>query len=346
MGYALFIAALLGALLMLPVSRAAAAGAAEALELFGRVAAPSLFPFLVFSNLMRKSGALDGIGRKGRLPAALMTSFAAAVCGTPSAALICRELYASGAYGRRRASLLCAAATQAGPMFVAASLAEGMAGAPGLAAPFAVSHYAPALIFSAAAGLVRLPDRGMKPARQKTAAPKRGVFLDAVNDAVTGILRIGGLLVFFRVMYAAAEDLGVLSPLPPIARFALCGVFEMTGGLSLLANHGGCTALALCAAVLSFGGICVFAQSKLMFPELEAMPYFAVKAVLAAAGYGVFMLVYRSAGGSAEASFSLSEALEGAGARGAALGGAAISFGGSLAVSLLLSSMAVKKGTA
>ena len=344
MGYAVFVAALLGALMLIPASGAACAAAADSLKLFAEVIAPSLFPFLVLAGVMIRSGVLTELRPKRRLPAAAAVQLLAAVCGTPSASLMCRELASAGVFSRRRASALCAAANQAGPVFVAVSLASGLAGSSKLALPFMLPHYLPALICAALIGAIPdSPSPAPVPAHAK--APLRGVFTGAVSDAVSAAARICGMLVFFRVAYAALCGIGLLEPLSPLAKSVLCGAFEMTGGLALLAQIGGERALALCAAVLSWGGVCVFSQSKLAFPELEAAPYFAVKAVHAAASCLLFPLFCGVLGAAEPASFSLDEALPHAAERGAVLMGLVFSLGGSLLTSALLCAAAVKKGS-
>lgn len=330
--------------MLIPASEAACAAAAEALKLFAEVIVPSLFPFLVLAGMMTKSGVLTCLRPKRRLAAAAAAQLLAAVCGTPSAALICRELSSAGMFTRRRASALCAAANQAGPVFVAVSLAKGLAGSSALALPFMLSHYLPALLFALIIGA--LPGgRSPAPAVRSVRPTVRGVFTEAVADATASIARICGMLVFFRVAFAALCGLGLLAPLPPLVRSAACGFFEMTGGLALLAEQRGIRAFSLCAAVLSWGGICVFSQSKLVFQELEAGPYFAVKAVQALASYLIFPLCAGLTGVCVPASFPLDEALSHAPDRGAVLMGLVFSLGGSLLTSALLCAAAVKKGS-
>lgn len=345
MRYALFVFALAAALIMIPFSEAACEGAADALRIFAGSMLPSLFPFLVCANMMIRSGGFELMRGRRRLPALMVTCLAAGICGTPSAALLSGELKRSGMLTVKEASFLCGAVNLAGPVFVAVTLAGAFAGNGRLGLPFAAANYAPAIVLTLVFSLVLNKKYGRAvPSINEKKPASAAVFAGAISDSVTAVLRVGGTLVFFRVLYSAAEASGLLSPIPETAGKLIAGCLEMTNGLELLASGGTGTELALCAFVLSFGGLCLFAQAKQIFPELKAGPYFAAKAV---SGFMSFLLMRALLDlfpAAAEAASMLSEGLAGPKERASVLFAFAGAFGLSLAASALLAGFAAKNG--
>lgn len=289
MGYVFFfLMAAFGALLI-PFSDRAFEGASEGLRTFTYQVAPSLFPFTVCACFFTRSGKAD----PGKLRPALRypaAAFFSAVCGTPSAAMIC-GMVCPGDAGM--ASALCAVCNQAGPMFIVSTLSSAFFGDRSLALPLALSHYLPA--FSGSLILCAFgARRGSHDEKLSSPPPpsSASAFTGAISEAVTAMLRVCGTIVFFRTAQAVAEPL-LLPGAPAIIKGAAAGAFEMTNGLRLVSLAGNTrNALTLASFILSFGGICLFAQSKLIYTELRAGPYFAAKAATGALSALTFWLLY------------------------------------------------------
>lgn len=287
--------------LLLVENEAAAAGAAEGLRLFAESVLPALFPFMVCGHYIAGCGLPrpgKGAGKAAGPLYALGASLLCFACGTPSASLICSRAHAEG-MDRKRASMLCAALNQTGPLFIIGVLSAKMLGAKGLWPVFVSAHFAPSAAAACAIGFDSIG--AAAPLNEEAPSAK---FAAALSEAVSAVLRVGGAIVFFRVLTAAAEGTGLLPHASGTAKALTSGLLEMTNGLALLTEALPPTRLccAACAAMLGFGGICLYAQSKLFFRELAAPPYFAVKAALAAASFAAAYLLYPLAGGSVSAS--------------------------------------------
>lgn len=281
----------------------AAAGAADGLRLFADSMLPCLFPFMVCGYYL--AGEKQTL--RGGKPGAVWLAMTCAVCGTPSAALACGRLTG---LSRRRASMLCAALNQTGPLFLTGVLCADLLGAPRLWPMFAAAHYLPAAL----AAVVIMPSCGGKaPADSKPIERKEPLlrFAGALSDAVSAILRVGGTVVFFRVLHTVVSAAGVFSPLPSWAAASASGLLEMTNGLALAAAEGMAlrAKCALCGFLLSFGGVCVFMQSKLFMRELSPLPYFAVKLGLGMASGLICWLLFPYVGGASSAVAGLDETL-------------------------------------
>ena len=285
MGYAFFILMLAVAALMIPFCAAAYEGAVSGLKLFTETILPTVFPFLVCANCISGSGVLPALmQRSGFLSRFFLWAFTA-FCGTPSSPVLFNDLTRDGVMEQRRASFLCGLTNQMGPNFIVLALCGGFFGRRELAWLFAVSHYTPALLLSALFFKTEGTD-GVFAARKPAE-----LFPAAVSEAVSAVLRIGGTIVFFSVIRSLFDSIGPLR-VSGQAKAFLMGMIEMTNGLSVLASDTSRLTAALCAFVLSFEGLCIFTQSKLVFPSLNAGLYLAAKLMHGAASFISAYLLY------------------------------------------------------
>ena len=284
MRYAFFIFMLAFAIVLIPFHSAAAQGASEGLLLFANNVLPSLFPFFVCAHFITLSGIISAGGKRsssGYMLYWLITG----ICGTPSASLICESIYSSGVLSINRASVLCAILNQTGPVFIISTLSVGFLGNAGYALPFAISHYIPAAMLSALFIIINKSHKSCEPVCQAPKLKKKPdpnilkLFSESISDAVISVLRVGGTIVFFRVAYCVLSSL--LAPLHISSDVfnTASGLFEMTNALQLITALPSRLNLSLCAFLLSFGGFCIFVQSKMLFPSLSAMPYLAAKLI-------------------------------------------------------------------
>ena len=292
--------------LLIVFSEAASSGAREGLALFAGSVLPCLFPFMVCGHYISECG-LPRPRSRGKLIGLLYafgTALICAVCGTPAGALVSAKACSEG-MSERRASMLCAALNQTGPLFIIGVTADTMLGVKGLWPVLAAAHYTPCLIAACALGV------GGEPGESTERVPPLKLFADSLSEAVSSVLRVGGTIVFFRVLISVFETSGAFAGFGGAMKATLAGALEMTNGLSLLTSSLPPSRLccAWCAALLSFGGGCVFMQSKLFFGELKAAPYLAVKAALAAASFGLAYLIYPFFGGAVGAGYFPSESV-------------------------------------
>lgn len=343
MGYAFFVVMLIIAALMIPFSREAAEGAAEGLRLFALSVLPSLFPFFVCANYLSGSGILQKAMRGKKAFVFVFSSVFTAICGTPSAALVCEKLVSYGYCEKREASLLCAALNQAGPVFIISTVSAGFLGRIGFAPLFALAHYLPSfaavLILSVA---FRFRHSDLCDPIKSVVMPPAALFAESVSQAVTNILRAGGTIVFFRVLHSIAAGFGLDRYLSAEVSGLLTGCFEMTNGVQLLCAHGSTEALSFCAFLISFGGVCIFLQTKMLFPGLDSAAYFSVKLAVGAASAILFYVLLRNFAPSIEViggvgNGSFSDDISSIKARVAALIAFSASSGLALTVSAILS---------
>lgn len=359
MGYAFFVLMLFAALLLLIFHGAAADSAAEGLRLFCGSVLPCLFPFMVCGKYFAEFlGGRSFSGKKAhtrfsRVRAALSTlpeALVCAVCGLPSAAVICGKKSGAG-LSARHASALCAALNQVNPLFIIGLASAELLKAPGLWPLLAAAHYLPALLLAVLLSALGA-EADLKPIPAVDAGAVKSplaLFGSAVSGASVAALRICGTMVFFKVMLSALGAAGLERVIGGKGFALFSGVLEMTNGLYAV------VALPLeprlCAAVvsffMSFGGLCVFIQSALFFEELKPLPYFAAKLLTGALSFGICYLFFpvEAAAVMAQQGGSLAEAGGAAFERGVTLLYSSLSFALAACVSYLYSRLFVKKRT-
>lgn len=275
MGYASFLLMLIFAALLIPFSASASNAAADAMRTAAETVIPSLFPFIVCANYLLNSGIFERVRRiKGYFGFPLFFLFTA-LCGTPSAAFLCCEFSDLAVLDKKRASVLCAVLNLPGPVFIL-TVTEGFYGARQYALMLAASVYAPALIASIILGFISpyCADNQTVSHRHFGALELLSV---SVSEAVFTVLRVSGTIVFFRVVYSLAESLGITLVLPLETRGLTLGMIEMTNGLIALSKAPNQLGMTLSAFLLTFGGLCIFTQTKMIFAGLQIKAYFVTK---------------------------------------------------------------------
>ena len=290
--YAVACAAALLLLLVLRPQRYAAA-CAEGIALWAKVVLPALFPFLVLTAWIARSGMADGLGRKLSpllrrcgLPAASAGAFLLSiVSGYPVGSRVVADLQRRGEIGRADAEKLSILCSTSGPMFILGSVGSAMFGGGKAGAVLLTAHLfgvlavaLPVLLFrnrSAAAEPSPSPAAQRSAARAIRAPQARApsdTLGETVREAVLSVLCVGGFIALANVALCAAEDLLLLAPPHALAELCLrpfgaqaCaegvvyGLIEATRGCAALAAADA-AGLPFAAFAITFGGASILAQ--------------------------------------------------------------------------------------
>lgn len=252
--------AALGLLMLILDSKTAILGAQDAVMLCIRSLIPSLFPFIVLSNLM--TGGLSGtstpllrpLGKLLGLPAGAEGLFLTGILGGyPTGAQAVHQAWAQGQLSAADARRMLGFCNNAGPAFLFGILAPFFSSGISLWLLWGI-HILSALM----AGLL-LPGRSAGAVKvmgdtkpSPTAALKRSV-------AVMGY--ICGWVVLFRVLFAFCSR-WFLWLLPPAGQVTLYGLLELAGGccsLDFVAEES--LRFVICSGMLACGGLCVAMQT-------------------------------------------------------------------------------------
>ena len=276
----------------------------EGISLWAVSVLPATFPFLFLTALFTRFGVYRKLsnalspffGKAFRVSgtggcAALL----AMLSGYPVGARTVADLYERGAIAEGEVFRLSCLATTSGPMFLVGVVGTAMFASPAAGWILLFSHFA-------AVWLVCLCLKRKSPLPAKTLPPPaprdENVLYDSLFSSVISILCVGGSIAVFYAFGQMLSDALFFLPLSDTGIALLRGLLEMTAGCALLSRAPGAFPLALCAFLVTFGGLCVLVQQLafLSRAKIKAAPFLAIKFLqgLIAAGicYGLALLLF------------------------------------------------------
>lgn len=295
--------------------QAALDAARVGLNLFLGVVLPSILPFMVCAGLLIGSGAVAAAGRaldRGMRPLfacpgcsafALLVSM---LSGYPTGARLTYDLFDAGLLNPADARRTGILASSTGPVFMLGALGAGLMGSPAAGWVILIGHFG-AVLLTGALFSIGGNRRREAPARQENpeAMPAMQAVGESIHRAVDTLWTVGGYIILFSVVTALLRQAGVLEPLawgiapalqlvglsPALAQPLLVGMLEMTNGASAIAACGAPMAqrVAMLAALVSWGGLCIQAQSMLYLSKagVPVGRFLLSKAVQAVLAFGL-----------------------------------------------------------
>lgn len=297
------IIALLLCLLLVCFYRPAMLAARDGFDLWLEVVMPALFPFMVCTSILQRSGTFNlnsNKRSKGRFSGpAVPLLLTCCISGAPSGARLSGMLMESGALCQGDAMRLSAICNLASPMFITGSLCTSMLGVPSLAIPICIAHYGSAFLTLLLSGL-KSPYNGEckpKPSNPcQTCQKGPAVVASGIGDGISAMLNICGTIIFFMVLICILRESGALNLINAafswlfsaigldsgLAEPFVVGLFEMTNGCRLLTGIAAPAHMiaSIAAFVITFGGACVYIQS-MSFIQLKTGQFFLFKLIQA-----------------------------------------------------------------
>ena len=232
---------------------------------------PSVFPYLILTGLICRTGLAERIGWMfgrpfGKLfkmsPACFGAVLLGLISGFPLGAKCACELYEQGLCSKKEAERLISFTDFCGPPFILAAVGQGVFGSvkTGWLLYFVQSFVS--LLF----GFFYLrPKKGEKVShllltKKETDQFSAAVFTEIMADSVLQMLRIVGYVLFFSIPVGALRILGVpLFEKLPLLLPLMAGVLEISSGVSAITGSG-LSALAISSFVVGFSGLSVMMQ--------------------------------------------------------------------------------------
>ena len=248
----------------------------DALALCANILLPTLFPFMILSGFIVKSGLAHFLGEKAgwfmpvifHLPGVCFAPLLLGILGGyPTGAKTLVNLYNSGACSKRDAEHTLAFCSNCGPGFLISSIGFGMFGA----IRYGIFLYAVHIIAAFLCGIIFAPPE--KPVI-RTASISRGTntsvssaFVGSVCDALPAFLNLCSFVLCFSAivpLFLVSEIPALLaSPLPfsgSNGQWFLLGLLEMTAGIRHLTAGTLGEKLVLTAVLAAWGGLSVHCQ--------------------------------------------------------------------------------------
>lgn len=265
------VAALLLCAAMVMRPHAAVYAARDAVFLCMNVVVPSLFPFLICSQILIRGGAADLLGRWlsglmrplfGVPGGGALAVVLGIVSGYPIGAACIAALYQNGNCTKAEAERLLAFCNNSGPLFILGAVGVGMLESERLGVLLYAVHLSAALLTGllfrrfggkrCPAAVPQLPP----PKEARRSADALGEVAAAVTDAVRSIAKICGFVILFATVSAALPG-GGITPF-------VYGLLEITGGIRAIIASGavpGTLLLAVVSFFLALSGVSVLLQT-------------------------------------------------------------------------------------
>lgn len=254
-------------LLFLFCPRLIAGGVSDGLLLSARTLIPSLFPFLVLSEVMVGSGAAAPLGRLFARPAARLLGLSqkgtgvailSLLCGFPTGVCASLSLLERGEISKEEFCRLFLFINTPSAGFLIGTVGAGLFDSVTLGAALFFITLSSSLLVGI---LLRLfygaPAAPPKRNAECPPLPLTEAFLLGVRRALTSLFSVCAFVLFFSALSACLHAL----PLPDSLSLFLCGVLEMTCGISrTVSSLPAALAFPAVAFFTSFSGLSVCAQ--------------------------------------------------------------------------------------
>ncbi len=263
-----------------------AAGIKEGLIMCAGTVIPSLFPFMVASQFILKSGLADFLGsllgsvteklfkQPGVTAGVILMSL---IGGFPVGAKMTADLLSAGRITENQAQRLNLFCINAGPAFIIGTVGSMFLGSRKAGIILYVSTSAASLTVGMLTRIIA--DKGRcVPARDETAyiADPVTAFSQSTADSARAMLSICAWIVIFNGVIKCITSLGSGAFV-----ITVCGILEVTSGIKL---SSGVLPFPAAAALLSFGGLSVHCQIYSFISKSRLnMGYFYLARIIASA---------------------------------------------------------------
>ena len=271
----------------------------EGMKLCVGVVVPSLFPFMVFSDILVSSGGarliampfsipikrLFGIGKEGSVALVL-----GMLCGFPVGTRAALSLYSEGKISRGETEHLLCFCNGPSAAFLINAVGLSLFGS----RDFGILLYCSQMLSSLVVGLAarryfknKSSDIALSLSFAQEGGRERGILptiTRAVTGASEGMVSICAFVIFFSALTGVLSEFLSRFGASEAASAALLGFFEMTGGVSAASALSLPLSCLLAAAIVGWSGLSVHFQMIGLCGErrMSLAPYFASKLATAA----------------------------------------------------------------
>ncbi len=254
-------------------------GARTGLQFCGEILIPSIFPFMVLSSFVVKSGLSARMGRvlspvtqtlfhlPGNTGATILIGM---IGGYPSGARGIKALIEQGEISEKQGARMLCFAVGAGPAFVISAVGGGLLNSGRAGVLLFLSQITAALLIGILAGLpYRKEKNECKDRSEKGRSTDFSTALvDSTSDSASGMLSMCAFVILFSALISILRESGAGEALtllltkcgvpPAAARTLLSILLEVTGGCSEAARAG--ASPTLISFALGWAGVCVHFQ--------------------------------------------------------------------------------------
>ena len=268
---------------------------------------PSLFPFMVITLIMIKSGFAE----KASLPLKKITGIfnlppAAAVCliisicsGYPAGSKCLLEFYENGSLTKRDMKKLSVLCSTSGPLFIIGSVGVRMLSDKSAGWKLLLAHFLSVIVIAL---LISLISKNEKREEIRRADLSKNLLYDSFHGAVISVAVAGGFIAFFSVTAQIMSDFNFLIVFEKIfalfadeqsAKAASLGLIEATIGCKQLSLVKGGLTLPLSGFLITFGGVSIIFQqlAYLNKAQVNSLYFISIKFIQGIACFLILLLI-------------------------------------------------------
>ncbi len=291
--------------LVLIMPKSSMKAAEEGLLLWFNVMIPTLFPFILLSNMIICSNIIYYINilltpimqRIFGLPGVAGYAFVTGLLsGYPVGAKITADLLDKGAITLPQAQYMLTFCNNASPMFIIGFIATGLFGKVSIGILMLIVIYTANIVTAFIYRVVyakklvyKTPER---PTRHTNRKITFSIFDDCVMNAITLIVKIGGYIVFFSIIMNCLYFIPIKSHILKDFTF---GLMELANGTKLLVSASASfpVKFVLLSTLVAFGTFSVHAQtaSVIYHTGLKIKPYIIAKIINAVITFITALLI-------------------------------------------------------
>lgn len=273
--FALFFSLLALAFLLWRAS-SAARHARLALSLIGSTLIPSLFPFMVISEVLQKCGFVSAVGSLFAVPMRRLFDTSGdgggaiilgMLCGFPIGAKCAAALYDEGKISITELERLMAISSIPSAAFCISTVGASLLGSAGLGIALYISSLFSAFLVGAVDARLARKKKGVSAKKEKAAkaSPINDIGISelvfAVSSSAVGVIRISGFVLFFSVFLGVISELSFIDSLSGAAVGLFFSIFELTSGVARVAVCGNSEAtLVLLSFALGWSSLSIHFQ--------------------------------------------------------------------------------------
>ena len=216
--------------LLISWPQAAANGISRGLSICSSIIIPSLFPFLVLSSFIVKSGLSRSIGRFLERPTRFLFGlpgccapgiFISFIGGFPSGGIAVGELVENGSITKQQGRRMLSFCVNGGPAFIISAVGAGMMGS----VQYGVMLYCAHILSSVILGIIQrigvpesetLPPQNNGRITNKSALTPASAFVESVNGACHSLLLMCGFIILFSALLSICDAVGVVKGIESI----------------------------------------------------------------------------------------------------------------------------------
>lgn len=270
-------------------------GASSGLLLWFHTVLPTLLPFLIITNLLIHTGAINVVSR---ILAPILCRFFSVspygafviligfLCGCPMGSKVTADLLKKEAISEKEARYLLSFCNNTSPMFIVSYILWQNLKIPALTLPLlALLTMAPILLSFGFRRLYHVPAHVFSHSTLTRTAHIENSSIsldDCIMNGFETITRIGGYIILFSILISFA---GLIPVKPAALTSLLLPSLEITTGITMICNApvSPDAQIIKALALTSFGGWCAAAQTHAMIKDtsLAFLPYIAEKLITA-----------------------------------------------------------------